>query len=64
MSVAPLTAKEIRHLQILENLRLCLATSLDDFGAKISVKINHSYRETGIKRCFGDFIPGAIWHTI
>lgn len=64
MSIALLTAKEIRHLQVLKNLRLHLSTSLDYLGARISVSVNHSYRETGTEHCFGHFIPGAVQCTI
>lgn len=53
VSIAPLTAKEIRHLQVPENLRLHLSTSVDAFGAKISVKINYGRQENGTKPCFG-----------
>lgn len=49
MSIAPLMASEIRHLHLLANLRLRLSTSLDNLEAKISVKINHCYPDTGAK---------------
>jgi len=61
VSIAPLTAEEIRHLPVLENPRLRLSTSFDDSGARISGKINDSDRENGTKCCFGHFIPGAVW---
>lgn len=49
VSIAPLVAREIRHLHLLENLRLRLSTSLDNLEATVSVKINHCYPETGTK---------------